>query len=305
MADNRVDFAISYAGEDKEIASEISARLKERGFSVFFGEDDRYLLSGVDGETFFEQLFTSAKEVIVLISEHYKRKDWPRFEWDVIKKREFEHRFIPIRLDDSLIHGLPSSIIYIRFSGNNYDEIIESCVYKLLTFEKDSGIRRPTEYEKTLDKITNESRGALAKAYQLVKDKRTRSPLGDCVVPQGNFLPVYQVKFIERHDFSVIKRLSAKIVVPPKLSKEELRFNLEHCAAVLFNEHKPDALMVFAYVDSDNLDLNSQFSAGRVIFAPFGEWDKAQDGVAYNIPVEQFKFSITYSNNYFLNPTKL
>lgn len=301
MPDSKVDFAISYAGEDKEIASEISTRLKELGFNVFFGEDERYLLSGVEGETFFERLFTNAKEVIVLISEHYRGKDWPRFEWDVIRKRKLEHRFIPIRLDNSLILGLPSNTIYIRFKDNNYDAIIKYCIYKLLMFEKDSGIRRPTEYEKTLDKITNDSRGALAKAYQLVKDKRTRSPLGDCVVPQSDSKLVYKVRFIERHDFSVVQRLSAKIIVPSKLSREELLFNLKHCAATLFNEHKPDALMVFAYVDSESVDFNSQFNAGRVIFAPFGKWEKAQDGFAYNIPVEQFDFSITYYKSYFLN----
>lgn len=300
MPDNRVDFAISYAGEDKKIANEISTRLVELGFNVFLGENEHHLLAGIDGETFFEHLFTNAKEVVVLISEHYKRKDWPRFEWDIIKKRDFANRFIPVRLDDSLILGLPSSVIYIKFTGNNYDEIIRSCIYKLLMFEKDSGIHRPTEYEEILNVITNESRGALAKAYQLVKDKRTRSPLSDCVVPQGNFNPVYQVKLIERHDFSVVQRLSARIVVLSKLSREELRFNLEHCASTLFNKHKPDALMVFAYIDSDSLNLKSQFNAGRIIFAPFGEWDKAEDGVAYNIPTEQFKFSITYSKSYFL-----
>jgi len=297
MPDNRVDFAISYAVEDKKIANEIAKRLIELGFNVFFGENDRHLLSGIDGETFFEQLFTDANEVIVLISKHYKRKGWPRFEWDVIRKRDLSNRFIPIRLDNSPILGLPSSVIYIDFTGNNYDEIIKRCIYKLLMFEKDSGIHRPTEYETILDAITNNSKGALAKAFQLVIDKRTRSPLNDCDVPEGNFTPLYKVKLIERHDFSVVKRLSAKIVVPSGLSSEELRFNLEHCASTLFNEHKPDALMIFAYYNSDNLDLDSPFDAGRVTFAPFGLWDKAEDGVAYNIPTEKFEFSITYSNN--------
>jgi len=88
MPDNKVDFAISYAGEDKKIANEIAKRLIKFDFNVFFGENERHLLSGIDGETFFEQLFTNAKEVIVLISKHYKRKDWPRFEWDIIRKRD-------------------------------------------------------------------------------------------------------------------------------------------------------------------------------------------------------------------------
>lgn len=294
MYNKNIDFAISYAGEDKKIANEISERLIELDFNVFFAEKDRYLLAGIDGEAFFEQLFTDAKEVIVLISKHYKPKYWPRFEWDVIKKRDLLNRFIPIRLDDSLIQGLPSSVIYIKITGNNYDEIIESCIYKLFMFEKDSGIHRATEYEVILDAIIN-SKGSLAQAYQLAKDKRTRSPLEDYKIPKSHFKTSYQIKSTEWCNFSIVKRLSVKIIVPSMPSKEELRFNLEHCAATLFNKYKPDALMVFAYYDSDHIDLDSPFNAGRVIFAPFGKWESAQDGVAYNIPTEKFEFSITYT----------
>ena len=297
MPDNRFDFAISYAGEDKEIAQEIFKCLIDLDFKVFLGDNERHILTGIDGENFFEQVFTDAKEVIVLISQHYKRKEWPRFEWDVIKERDLSNRFIPIRLDDSRILGLASNIIYLKFTGNNYEDIVQSCIYKLLIYEKENDIHRPTEYEIILDDIANKNKGALARAFQLVKDKRNRSPLSDCKVPQDDFPPSYSVIIIERCDFSVIKRISAKIIVPKKLSesKEELSFNLKHCAATLFNKFKPDALMVFAYYDLNNVDINSPFNAGRIIFAPFGQWEKAEEGFAYNIPTEQFEFSLTYS----------
>ena len=294
MTDYKVDFAISYAGEDKEIANEISIRLIELGFSVFLAEKERPLLVGINGEDFFEQLLIDAKEVIVIISKHYKSKDWTRFEWDIIRERDLPNRFIPIRLDDSPILGLPSNIFYIKFNGNNYEEMVKSCVLKLLSFEKEYGIKRQTEYEAILDEITN-SKGTLAKAYQLVKDKRTRSPLTDCEIPKSQFEPSYQIKLTEWCNFSIVKRLSVKIIVPSMPSREELRFNLGHCAATLFNIHKPDALMVFAYYDSVHIDLDAPFTAGRVIFAPFGKWESAKDGVAYNIPTEQFEFSITYA----------
>ena len=67
--EKRYDFVISYAGEDLKIAKEISDRLKEKAlnFSVFLAEEEKSLLIGTDGESFFERLFSKAKEVIVQI----------------------------------------------------------------------------------------------------------------------------------------------------------------------------------------------------------------------------------------------
>jgi len=70
----KYDFAISYAGEDSGIAREIAHRLREtsRDLSVFFAEENEELLVGVDGEPFFERLFSESKQAIVFISKHYK-----------------------------------------------------------------------------------------------------------------------------------------------------------------------------------------------------------------------------------------
>ena len=289
----QVDFAISYAGEDAGVAREICQRLRELAFEVFFAENARRLLVGVDGEDFFERLFAEAKQVVVLISQHYRRKAWPRFEWDVICERSKDNRFVPIRLDDTKIKGLPSSVLYLEFTGSNWDEIVDTCVRRLLLYEQKAGIPRASEYEQILDALTNDSRGALAQAYQLVKDKRRRAPLADCPVPDGDFRPCYEVVGEEWCDFSVVRRRAVKIVVPTGLSRDELRFNLKHCAASQFNAFKPDAIMVFAYWGyADGYDLDGAFTAGSAIFAPFGRWEKAQDGVAYNIPTEEFDYSL-------------
>ncbi len=297
---NQIDFAISYAGEDSEVAAQIDNRLRELGFNVFFAAKERHLLVSVDGESFFERLFHEAKEVIVLISQHYKHKEWPRYEWDIIRERDRVNRFIPVRLDDTRILGLPSKIICQPFTGDNYDEIVDTCVSRLLIFERESGIRRPTEYEQLLDVLRNDNKGALAQAYQLVKDQRARSPLSDCEVPESSFTPSYEIADTEWCNFSVVKRRSVKILVPTGLSQEELRFNLKHCAATQFNAYKPDAVMVCAYSrDAQGHSLDSGYTAGRAVFAPFGKWDKAQDGVAYNIPTKEFDYSIDFAKQYF------
>lgn len=298
-----IDFAISYAGEDESVAREITTRLREYGFEVFFAADARSLLVGADGEELFEWLFKEAKEVVVLISKAYKSKDWTRFEWDVIRERLT--RFIAVRLDDTKILGLPSKLFYQRYNGANIDEIVDICIQRLLLYEREQGIHRPSEYECILEAITNESKGAVAQAYQLVMDKRKRDPLADIEVPDDAFKPTYRVFKEDWSNFSVVRRRGTKIAVPRGLSADELRFNLKHAATTQFNAFKPDAVMVFAYVER-GFETGSEglYSAGRAILAPFGRWDKAEDGVAYNLPATEFEYSIDLAPEYFNNETE-
>ena len=298
----KYDFAISYAGEDALVARSIAQRLQEtsRDLTVFFAEENTELLVGVEGEKFFERLFTQAKQVIVIISKSYKKKQWTRLEWDIILDRANENRFIPVRLDESRLLGIPSNIIYISFNGSNFEEIIAVSIKKLLLYEKQIGHRRPSEYEKLLDSLKYDSKGAAAQAAQLVYDNRTRTPLDDCEMPEGSYQISYDVITEEWGNFSKIKRLSIYITVPPGLSHDELRFNLKHCAASHFNRDKPDAVMVFAYIFSDQSKIGTiPFSAGRIVFAPFGKWEKALDGFAYNIPVKEFAYSMDFAPGYF------
>ena len=300
MEQANLDFAISYAGENLEIAKEIFQRLTELEFSVFFAESQREHLVGLDGEKFFEELFATSKQVIVLISEAYKKKEWTRFEWDVIKERRLINRFIPIRIDKTKILGLSSNIFYLSFSENNYDEIIRSCVMRLIKYEQEQGIKRPTQFDQILSTLKNDSKGSLAKAFQLVKDNKKREqPLSDCQVPSENYGTSYEVIDTGWSNYSVVKRLAVKIIVPKRLSRDELRFNLMHCSATQFNKFKPDAISTLAYTKSENGDsIDGAFTAGKIDFAPFGKWEKAEEGVAYNIPVEEFDYSIQYASDY-------
>lgn len=295
MNDAPVDFAISYAGEDEKTVNEVVLRLRELGFDVFYARDVRSLLVGSDGENIFERLFTEAKEVVAFISDAYRRKHWPRFEWDVIKDRK--ERFIAVRLDDTRIVGLPSNVFYMPFQGSNYDEIVRVCVDRLRAFEAYQGIRRPSDYETILNAIRNESRGALAEAYQLVKDKRKRDPLAPLPLPEREM----KNRLINETwvNFSVVKRRSVKIAVPSKLSQEELRAELQGAAIQQFNAFRPDAVMVLGYIDKgESTNVDVPFSAGRAVLAPFGKWEKAQDGVAYNIPSNEFEFTMDFCSTY-------
>jgi hypothetical protein len=294
------DFAISYAGEDKLIAERIVNGIKSYydDFSIFYAPNEQHQLVGQDGECYFEQLFTNCKEVIVLISENYKKKIWTRYEWDIILKRNKENRFIPIRLDDTIILGLPSNIISLYYK-NNISEIAEICIKKLLLYEKQNGINRKSDFDNVYASIID-SEGSLDKAFQLVVDKRKREPLANINYPTGSFTPKYSI--VERNwlNFSVIKRLELRILLPKKLAKVEVEFNIKHSIASEFNKEKPDALCVFAFCKDNNFDgFKSVFNVARADFAPYGKWEKAEEGFTYNLPIEKFRTKIEYFNGYF------
>ncbi len=283
-----IDFAISYAGEDEREAAELNERLKELGLTTFFAGEQRHELVGADGESFFEYLFSEAKVVVAFISEAYRRKEWTRFEWDVIRARPHQVRFVPVRLDQTNILGLPSNVMYTTFDGD-WEPIVRTCITHLLRFEHKHKIERPTEFQTIVESIRESSRGALAQAYQLVKDQRVRDPLGPVDVPGDNeFERHYQIASTDWHNFSTVRRLSLKVELPATLTPEEIRSNLKHCCASAFNDYRPDAVAVLGYLAGT--DLDGPFTAGRMEFAPFGDWSRAQDGVAYNIPVSEFDY---------------
>jgi hypothetical protein len=294
-SDGTIDFALSYAGEDIEIARTVAQQLRELSFTVFLADEQRYSLVGIDGETFFERLFTQAKQVITFISESYRAKDWTRFEWDVIRKRKFENRYIPIRLDDTRILGLSSNIIYLKWTGENLQEVVDTCVQRLLIFERDAGIKRPTMYERILAEMQYGSRGALAKAYQLVKDGRERDPLSDAEMPMGPWTPQYEIVESRWFNFSRVKRRGLKVRLPKQMERDELVFNLKHCCIKEFNDLKPDAVSVGGY--SLNANIDGPADLAILEFAPFGDWGKAEEGVAYNLPTVEFDFNIRFMRN--------
>lgn len=305
MKDNSVenliyDFAISYAGEDNEIANGIFRSLSEKydDFKIFFAQRDRNKLIGVDGEEFFENLFNSAKQVIVILSENYKKKEWSRYEWDIIKERNKENRCIPIKIDNVKILGLPSNFIYLKFKGD-YEDIAKLCIEKIVTYEIKAGIIRKSSLQKLTETIEN-SRGTVDKSVQLVMDKRKRTPLQNISFPEGNFRKSFKIVKIEEIPYSTIQRIIVRIDLPDNMTKEEVLFNIKYCTTEIFNDRKPDALGLFVYCSKASNFLGfEKFNVANVDFAPFGDWGQAEQGFAYNLPSDKFDWKIDFEESYF------
>lgn len=115
-------------------------------------------------------------------------------------------------------------------------------------------------------------------------------------VAKPEFSPKYVVV---KHDpdvnYANIIRKVIRITLPDNLSKQEVEENLKHAAWNEYNKEKPNALMVYAYRQSDN--YNGGYTVGQAILAPNGKWENAGE----NGPMQ---VSINLGTTYFEKPEK-
>lgn len=300
------DFAISYASEEEEIAKGIYDAIKEKhpNYSVFFAPNELSNIVGQNGGEFFKKLFTESKLVIVILSENYKKKDWTRYQRDIIREKRKENRCIPIKIDNVKIVGFPFNQIYLPFK-ENFDAISKLSIEKLLFFEKTQGIKRDTEVIKLHNQI-KESKGTLDKLVQLVSDSRERTLLGKIKYPNGNFSKSYKIIKIEDFNFSQIKQKIILIDLKDFLSKDEIKFNIKFLTAEIFNSHQIDAIKIFVYSsESKNFQNFQNYNVAKSDFAPYGDWGKAEERFAYNVPVEKCDWKIEFEESYFNKELKM
>ncbi|MCK4261304.1 MAG: toll/interleukin-1 receptor domain-containing protein [Halanaerobiales bacterium] len=133
------DVAISFAGENREIAEQIAKALKEKGINVFYDEleEEKVRLWGKNLRDEFIKIYrVQARYVLILISKYYPIKDWTNFEFDIAKneaKRRKSEYILPVRLDDTKIVGLKYEIKYINLCEEGINGVVGLIVKKLLS----------------------------------------------------------------------------------------------------------------------------------------------------------------------------
>ena len=129
------DIALSFAGEDRPIARQIASGLKSRSVRVFMDEFERTLLWGRDlSDELRSRYGERSKYVVVLVSKHYAVKDWTDFEFTIAKKeagRRTKEFILPVRLDDTPLPGLRSSVAYLSLKEFGVDGIVDEIIRKL------------------------------------------------------------------------------------------------------------------------------------------------------------------------------
>lgn len=129
------DVAISYASEDVDVAGALAARLEEKGVRVFFDRSAQVELWGKDLPEFFRNVYgPTARFVLVLVSKHYAVKDWTDFEFSIARgeaKQRKEEFILPVRLDDTPIPGLRSSVAHLNLEMVEIEGVVEALIGKL------------------------------------------------------------------------------------------------------------------------------------------------------------------------------
>gem|GEM_PF-3179131 len=129
------DLAISFAGEDREIAKEISEALKNRGYRIFYDEYEKSKMWGKDLYEYLSVIYsTKAKYCLIILSESYVKKDWTRLERKAAQSKAFQDEneyILPLRLDDAVVPGILPTTGYIDFRNEKFENIIDLLVQKI------------------------------------------------------------------------------------------------------------------------------------------------------------------------------
>lgn len=113
----RFDVAISFAGENRELARYISQKLKEMDVEVYFDEDYEVSYLGKQLSDEFPKVFSSgSRYVLCLLDRHHQQKIWPTFERDVFLPRVKDNQVLPVYLDSTIFVGIPNDLRGFRLS---------------------------------------------------------------------------------------------------------------------------------------------------------------------------------------------
>jgi hypothetical protein len=99
---NKYDFALSFAGENRDLASKINELLLEHEISIFYDKNEQSRILAENVEEYLAPIYKSeAYFVIVLLSKDYPKKIWTKFESDNFKERFGTNSIIPIWYTDN------------------------------------------------------------------------------------------------------------------------------------------------------------------------------------------------------------
>lgn len=129
------DFAISFAGENRDLAKNITDLLNVLDCTVFYDQYYEANYLGTAWSAQFKAIFgEESRYVVCLLDKNHATKIWPTFERECFTPRVADGAIIPVYLDDTPFVGIPKDIVGIDFKGqdpNNLTLVTDKIVYKL------------------------------------------------------------------------------------------------------------------------------------------------------------------------------
>ena len=95
--DRRYDFALSFAGPDRDVAEALFASLAASEVEVFYDKNEQHRILAEDVEEYLRPIYQSeAKFVLALLGPEYPERIWTKIESDAFKERLDDGSVIPV-----------------------------------------------------------------------------------------------------------------------------------------------------------------------------------------------------------------
>jgi hypothetical protein len=99
--ERRYDFALSFAGSNREVAELLFAGLTDHQVEVFYDKNEQHRFLAQDVEEYLRPIYQSeAQFVVVLLGRDYPKRIWTKIESDAFRTRISEGAVIPIWFSD-------------------------------------------------------------------------------------------------------------------------------------------------------------------------------------------------------------
>jgi hypothetical protein len=101
---SRYDFALSFAGEDRDIAEALFEQLTDHELEVFYDFNEQHRILAEDVEDYLAPIYaTEAQFVVCILGPMYPRKVWTKFESTQFKERFKAGEVVPIVLGTATV----------------------------------------------------------------------------------------------------------------------------------------------------------------------------------------------------------
>lgn len=123
------DVALSFAGEDVEVAEQFASLLVAKQIKVFFDDCHTVELGGSDFLTHTAELCRiRARYCVMFISQHYPLEKWTEAERTSVQQhalRDADEYILPITLDDTKVPGVTETTGYKDLRQHSMESIVE------------------------------------------------------------------------------------------------------------------------------------------------------------------------------------
>jgi hypothetical protein len=110
------EVALSFAGENRELAAYLDDKLTVLDVPVFYDANYEANYLGKTWSAQFKDIFgEKSRYVVCILDKHHAQKIWPTFEREIFSPRVISGTVIPIFLDDTKFVGIPHDLIGIKF----------------------------------------------------------------------------------------------------------------------------------------------------------------------------------------------